>query len=83
MGKKHCPRPTANGLSAGEGQPETWPLTLTPALTPSLAFRKSLHVTVPCFPHLQKDDSSTDGHSREGGQRGVTLDPGREEALVK
>lgn len=73
----------AKGLSTGKGQPETWPLTPAPAQTLSLAFRKSLHVTMPCFPHLQKDDSSTDGHSREEGQRGITLDPGREEALVK
>lgn len=83
MGKNQCPRPTVKGLSAGEGQPETGPLTPALALTPSLAFRKSLHVTVPCFPHLWNDDSSTDGHSREEGQRGVTLDPSRKEALVK
>lgn len=71
-------RPTATGLS--KGQPETQPLTPAPAPTPPLAFRTSLHVTVPCFPHLRKDDSSTNGQE---GQRGVTLDPGREEANDK
>lgn len=47
-----------------------------------LALRKSLPITVPCSPHLWKDADSTDGHSREG-QRGATLDPGREKTLVE
>lgn len=76
---KHCPKPMGRGLSAAKGQQKHGPKA---QLQIPLALRKSLPITVPCSPHLWKDADSTDGHSREG-QRGATLDPGREKTLVE